>query len=426
MKIEKKIARSAATKEASVGETQYYRLQLESFSRKHPAHQGWHVCNVERYFVQSELSSLPEFLADSVARHKIKKIKIVHKLICDCTAVADDMPGPDRLEKADWKGEAIFEWRGAEIHILCFDLYADCPRTMFFMAVKSLDALQHLWQALRRYNRKRLKTDRIEVPFGTDITMPKVSWDEIVLPNDMVAEIKSAAEAFFAAKDKYKTFGLAYRRGFLFTGAPGGGKTMMIKAIVSNLAVPCVAYRTKGSDNDTERIESAFMQAANKAPSILLLEDLDKFKVDLSAVLNMLDGLDTPRGVLTIATANDPEKLDPALLLRPSRFDRVWSFPLPAFEQRLRFLTSRSSCVFSGPALEDAAKGSQGFSMAYVQEILATALTCAMNDNREPNDGDLALSLDKLKKQVKTSQEAPRELGKQSSGVGFTAECQNA
>jgi hypothetical protein len=91
----------------------------------------------------------------------------------------------------------------------------------------------------------------------------------------------------------------------------------------------------------------------------------------------------------------------------------------------MQFLAKKSGSAFSGQALEDAAKGSQGFSMAYVQEILATALIGAMNENREPNDGDLLHSLDKLKKQIRSSQEAPRELGKQGAGVGFAAECKN-
>jgi hypothetical protein len=401
-----------------MSESRYYDQRLETFLQAHPAADGWHVCDVDSSIMR-ELRALPAFISEAVAPDKIKKIKVVPCLDRDCTTVGSDFPGPATLKTEGWQGEIHFEWQGADMHLVRFYVLLDFQKPMLFLAVKSLEPLQHLWQALRRYNRKRLKNDLIEVPYGSDIMAPKVSWDEIFLPNDMISEIRSAAEAFFVAKEKYKKFGLAYRRGFLFTGSPGCGKTMMIKAMVANLGVPCVSYMPKGTTDETERIGDVFVRAANKAPSILVLEDLDKFKVDLSAVLNMLDGLATANGVLTIATANDPAKLDPALLLRPSRFDRVWSFPLPPFEQRLKFLTRKSGGAFSSQALEDAAKGSQGFSMAYVQEILATALTCAMNEKREPGDGDLLGSLDRLKKQVKTSQEAPREVGKHSDEVGF-------
>ncbi|MDO8806292.1 MAG: ATP-binding protein [Elusimicrobiota bacterium] len=55
----------------------------------------------------------------------------------------------------------------------------------------------------------------------------------------------------------------------------------------------------------------------------------------MSNILNQLDGLASGEGVLVMATSNAPEKLDPALVHRPSRFDRIWRFGLPGEEQRL-------------------------------------------------------------------------------------------
>jgi len=46
-------------------------------------------------------------------------------------------------------------------------------------------------------------------------------------------------------------------------------------------------------------------------------------------------GFSTPEGIIVIATSNNPEKLDPRSSTRPSRFDRVWEFRLPGFEERL-------------------------------------------------------------------------------------------
>ncbi len=63
--------------------------------------------------------------------------------------------------------------------------------------------------------------------------------------------------------------------------------------------------------------------------------------VSLSYFLNLLDGFKALKGVLVIAICNEPDKLDPALIHRPSRLDRVWRFELPKYEQRLEMLRKK-------------------------------------------------------------------------------------
>jgi mitochondrial chaperone BCS1 len=75
-----------------------------------------------------------------------------------------------------------------------------------------------------------------------------------------------------------------------------------------------------------------------KSKSVLLLEDIDVFHVatsrgesfagtTLSGLLNALDGIATPHGLITIMTANRPKVLDSALI-RPGRIDLVEHFGL--------------------------------------------------------------------------------------------------
>jgi len=407
-----------------MGDSAYFANQLKLFSAAHPADQGWNIHEAD-HTLKQELESLPQFLTETIPQ-SIKKMEIVRTLVGNCKKTDGDIPGPDGLECESWIGEIEFEWEGNAIHCVCFMVLEGGRSRTNLLATKSFGTLESLWKGLRRYNRKHLKTDRIQVMRGDDIALPEASWADLFLPDGMAKEIRLAAESFFCAREKYENLGIAYRRGFLFTGPAGCGKTVTIKTIVSNCGIPCVAHVTRELSNDTICLGLAFHRAASQAPSILILEDLDKLEVDLSGMLNMLDGLETPQGVLVLATANNPEKLDPALLLRPSRFDRVWNFPLPAFEQRLQFLSRKGGGTFGNQALEAAAKGAQGFSMAYVQEILTTALMCAMNEGKEPSDEHLLKSLGILKKQIRTSQKAPGEIGKQADGVGFAAECQNA
>jgi len=50
---------------------------------------------------------------------------------------------------------------------------------------------------------------------------------------------------------------------------------------------------------------------------------------------NELDGFETNTGVVILATTNHPDRLDPAILDRPSRFDRKYYFDLPAEAERV-------------------------------------------------------------------------------------------
>jgi ATP-dependent 26S proteasome regulatory subunit len=142
--------------------------------------------------------------------------------------------------------------------------------------------------------------------------------------------------------------------------------------------------------------------------------------VSLSHFLNLLDGLKTLNGVLVIATCNEPDKLDPALIHRPSRFDRVWRFDLPKYEQRLELLRRRGGTFFSESALETTARRSEGFSMAYVQEIVVSALLECAHDDQPPSDDHLLKSLDTLRMQRKEASK-PGESMSERETVGFYA-----
>ena len=108
-----------------------------------------------------------------------------------------------------------------------------------------------------------------------------------------------------------------------------------MKALINQLAQPCLYVRNFGYD-DQEGMALLFARA-RMAPCIVVLEDLDSMITNENRAffLNELDGFSANTGVAVLATTNHPEKLDTAILERPSRFDRKYYFNLPAEPERL-------------------------------------------------------------------------------------------
>jgi hypothetical protein len=406
-----------------MSESQFYAEQLAKFHQEHPKSAGWSVCE-GRPFCRLELDGLPDFIVQAKSATAVKT-SVTRSIFRDSVKAALDGSVPEAFKNKGWIGDIAFAWKKSPIHArsvrCCADWYLD--RSVVFLATRSRSALESLMWELRDFLRRRMQEESIiKVVGGPDVMRPQLAWDDLCLPNGMGEDIRAASETFFRSQSKYRRFGLAYRRGFLFSGPPGCGKTQTAKVIASTIKeAACISYTAKDGDQEPDQLQEAFAMAGSLAPAILLLEDLDKIgnKVPVSLVVNLLDGLENPQGVLIIASTNEPEKLDPALLLRPSRFDRVWTFPLPEQEQRRTFLARKCGRAFSGEAIEEVARLSQGFSMAYVQEILASAVAYSVRDDREPAEGDLIEAVKVLRKQIKESRSALPRIGQPNDGMGF-------
>ena len=120
----------------------------------------------------------------------------------------------------------------------------------------------------------------------------------------------------------------------------------------------CIYVKTfSAGAPDQMGIRAIFEKARELAPCLLVLEDLDSLITpnNRSYFLNELDGFAGNEGVLTLATTNHPERLDPAILDRPSRFDRKYPFPLPEREERLAYIANWNHTL--RPALRLSAEG---------------------------------------------------------------------
>lgn len=206
-------------------------------------------------------------------------------------------------------------------------------------------------------------SDRLKVNFymGNDWLQTfhnRRKLDTVFLKDGLRDDIIRDAKAFFESKQAYIKRGQPWRRGYLFEGEPGGGKSSMISALASELNL-IINYISLSSIKSDSALMRAMSYVGNS--SITVIEDIDSFDVTkerspkkasrmivdtddddddddyenrqdvqgssltLSGLLNATDGLMASEGRILIFTSNHADKIDKALL-RPGRIDRRFKF----------------------------------------------------------------------------------------------------
>lgn len=162
--------------------------------------------------------------------------------------------------------------------------------------------------------------------------IPMRTMDSVVLPPGQAESILADLRQFLDSEDEYVRRSMPYHRGYLLEGSPGSGKSSLVQALATELKLNLWYLPLKDVDRDANLIQ---LVQEVPAGSILLLEDIDGFMgahdraegdesekgASLMGLLNSLDGVATPFGLVTFMTSNYPELLDPALI-RPGRVDR--------------------------------------------------------------------------------------------------------
>lgn len=165
--------------------------------------------------------------------------------------------------------------------------------------------------------------------------LPERGLSTVILAEGIVENVFNDLKFFRGAEAEYARLGQPYHRGYVFYGPPGTGKSSFIQALANELNMNVYYLTINGltSSRDLENLISAI-----QPNSILLIEDVDTISVTktredgedsdnalslltLSDILNVLDGVLTPHGLVTMLTTNHLDRIDPALL-RPGRADK--------------------------------------------------------------------------------------------------------
>lgn len=251
----------------------------------------------------------------------------------------------------------------------------------FVFAVDDASLRRFLEQARQR----RRELDRRQVTIFTDGPhgMEKelapithmVDRVEVIMKEDVKRDIYRSIDQFFDEdRTFFKEYQLPYKRGILLYGKPGNGKTTLVKSIAGSVKAP-VAYWQITENTCSDSIQEVFQAAANLAPMILVIEDIDAMPQRArSYFLNILDGATSKEGIFLIGTTNYPELIDPALMNRAGRFDRAYEIKLPDAALRQTYLEQKGfGKLLSDDLIRVTAKQTDGFTFAQLNELYAAA-----------------------------------------------------
>lgn len=145
-------------------------------------------------------------------------------------------------------------------------------------------------------------------------------------------------------KEKYKNLGCSIPHGLLLYGNPGTGKTSMANEFINAVNRNMFVIRKTISDGKfVDYINKVFEDAIKAQPSIILLDDLDKFSVheddksndeEFVVVQSLIDKVNK-KDVFIIATANDIYDL-PSSLRRSGRFDIQFKVENPKEKEAIK------------------------------------------------------------------------------------------
>jgi len=231
----------------------------------------------------------------------------------------------------------------------------------------------------------------------------KVTFADVAGVEEAKDEVGELVE-FLRDPGKFQKLGGKIPRGVLMVGSPGTGKTLLAKAIAGEAKVPF--FTISGSDFvemfvgvGASRVRDMFEQAKKHSPCIIFIDEIDAVgrhrgaglggghderEQTLNQLLVEMDGFEGNEGVIVIAATNRPDVLDPALL-RPGRFDRQVTVPLPDVRGREQILKVHMRKV---PLDEDVkprvlARGTPGFSGADLANLVNEAALFAARGNQK-------------------------------------------
>ena len=237
-----------------------------------------------------------------------------------------------------------------------------------------------------------------------DEERPSTTFADVAGYEGAKSEIAEVVD-FLRQPERYTRAGAMVPRGVLMVGPPGTGKTLLARAVAGEAHVPFFSVTGSGFVElfvgvGASRVRDLFEQARKRAPAIIFIDEIDAIgqrragsgaivsnderEQTLNQLLAEMDGFEPSAGIVVLAATNRPEILDPALL-RPGRFDREVTIPLPNVTERAAILAvhCRGKKLAPDVNLDAIARGTPGFSGADLANLTNEAAIFAVRASRD-------------------------------------------
>ena len=206
-----------------------------------------------------------------------------------------------------------------------------------------------------------------------------VTYDDLGGMRDTIDALREMVELPLRHPELFQRLGVDPPKGVLLHGPPGTGKTLLARAVANesaakffSIAGPEIMGSAYGESE--RRLREIFEQAAQAAPSIIFIDEIDSIapkrgqvtgeaeKRLVAQLLTLLDGMEPRQNTVVIAATNRPEAIDEALR-RPGRFDREIIIGVPDQPGRREILGihTRGMPLASDVNLDDLARRTYGF-----------------------------------------------------------------
>ena len=254
-----------------------------------------------------------------------------------------------------------------------------------------LRALQHVLEAPERQRRMSLRERSVG---RRTLAEDRVTFADVAGADEAIEELSEIRE-YLGAPDRFAALGARIPRGFLLSGPPGVGKTLLARAVAgeSNAAFVSVAgtdFVQRYAGEGAARVRDLFAEARSIAPAIVFIDEIDAVggvrggeddgerHQTLNQILVELDGFSQRAGIVVIAATNRPDTLDPALV-RPGRFDRHVRLDTPDLPARRAILALHAAGkpLAAGADLDALARMTPGMAGADLANVMNEAALLA-------------------------------------------------
>jgi SpoVK/Ycf46/Vps4 family AAA+-type ATPase len=245
---------------------------------------------------------------------------------------------------------------------------------------------------LEEYERFRVEFQRERrIQKGWESGVPNVRFDDIGGMDDIKAELRETIELPLTQPDLMEKLKVKMAKGVLLYGPPGNGKTMLAKAVATEVAANFFVLSgadlaKSGPADAASKIKELFNVAKDNQPSVIFIDEVDQLAPDRSdpfgaafapvttQLLAELDGVRELKGVMVLAATNLPERIDPALL-RAGRLEKHMEIPNPDTKERREILVISTRGVKLGEDvnLDLLAEKTEAFSAADLQQLVNEA-----------------------------------------------------